>query len=84
MKIASPGIFSLFKAEKTVREETTQPLTPSQTPGQPPALLGLKYQLARRVLSGDDSAGGVLILSRWKSALLQKFSLFERSEFGNF
>jgi len=25
-----------------------------------------------------DSAGGVLILSRWKSALLQKISLFER------
>ena len=38
--------------------------------------------LARRVLSGDDSAGGVLILGWRKSALFFKSSLFERSEFG--
>ena len=51
-----------------------------QPPEHPSSLPGLKNQLARRVLSGDDSAGGVLILSRWKSALLQKFSLFERRQ----
>jgi hypothetical protein len=43
---------------------------------------GWKYQLARRVLSDDGSAGGVLILGWWKSALFFKSSLFERSEFG--
>ena len=45
-------------------------------------LSGWKYQLARRVLSDDGSAGGVLILGGWKSALFFKSSLFERSEFG--
>ena len=50
--------------------------------GSPFTSSGWKYQLARRVLSGDGSAGGVLILGWWESALFFKSSLFERSEFG--
>ena len=37
-------------------------------------------QPGRRVLVGYDSAGGELILGWRKSALLQKFSLFERRQ----
>ena len=63
---------------------SSEALIAHPTTEQPHYPTALKSQPVRRVLPVDDSAGGVLILSRWKSALLQKFSLFERSEFGNF